>query len=399
MNKMEKSHYQSDADRFDRLYAQYDEAPFLYADVNDGILEERQKQSLFHKLGRKVLDFLKISTPTLEQERDAEMLPHVIAAYDAIENAHEAINVTRKNISKINSATTARLEALAEKEKEEKGRREAFDYTLSKASSAKTEMFRRQRAQEIVEREISSRLLTVDKLEEEALAGDSGVSVRSIPYGDDDVKVYDLRGFPYALLTTAIDFKVYKPSILEEGVAGIETARAVIKNPALWAQRRDEVEKSGSMRKIGPNVSLTDARGTTIHASYSDSGKLHNGRSGNSGGRVPLTYGFSKVTGDRIIGIYSNDGGTSNMEGDDMTHISDPATFMGRLDNLAPGAKYNEITMRRYSENGMPMLPDYIVAEDGIITEAMLKHAAYFGIPIVNIENKYYDYYKDPAAA
>lgn len=263
-------------------------------------------------------------------------------------------------------------------------------------------MFRRQRAQEIVEREINSRLLTVDTLEEETLAGDSGVSIRSIPYGDKDVKVYDLRGFPYALLTTAIDFKAYNGNAIRgEGgvVPGIETARAVRENPALWVLRRDEVEKSGSIRKIEPNVSLADARSVTIHASYSDSGKLHNGRRGNSGESVPLTYGFSKVTGDRIIAIYDNDGGTSNMEGDDMTHISDPAISMGRLENLAPGAGYNEITMRRYSENGMPMLPDYIVAEDGIITEAMLKHAAYFGIPIVNIENKYYDYYKNPVAA
>ena len=375
---------------------------FLYADVNNGILGERQKQSLFHKMGRKVLDFLKISTPTLEQERDAEMFPHVIAAHNAIESARKVINEARDNTSKINSVASAYVDALDKKEKEVANYREEIDRNLGEASSAKTEMFRRQRAQEIVEREINSRLLTVDTLEEEALAGDSGVSTRSIPYGDKDVKVYDLRGFPYALLTTAIDFKAYNGNAISGeggGVIGIETARAVKENPALWTLRRDEVEKSGSMRKIEPNVSLADARSVTIHASYSDSGKLHNGRRGNSGESVPLTYGFSKVAGDRIIAIYNNDGGTSNMEGEDMTHISDPATSIWRLDNLAPGAKYNEITMRRYSENGMPMLPDYIVAEDGIITEAMLKHAAYFGIPIVNVENKYYDYYKNPAAA
>ena len=201
---------------------------FLYADVNNGILGERQKQSLFHKMGRKVLDFLKISTPTLEQERDAEMLPHVIAAHNAIKNARKAIDVARDNASNINSATSAHTKALVKKEKEEKRRREDFDNTLLKASSAKTEMFRRQRAQEIVEREINSRLLTVDTLEEETLAGDSGVSVRSIPYGDKDVKVYDLRGFPYALLTTAIDFKAYNGNAIRgEGgvVPGIETAR------------------------------------------------------------------------------------------------------------------------------------------------------------------------------
>ena len=81
---------------------------FLYADVNNGILGERQKQSLFHKMGRKVLDFLKISTPTLEQERDAEMLPHVIAAHNAIKNARKAIDVARDNASKVNNAMSAR---------------------------------------------------------------------------------------------------------------------------------------------------------------------------------------------------------------------------------------------------------------------------------------------------
>ena len=201
---------------------------FLYADVNNGILGERQKQSLFHKMGRKVLDFLKISTPTLEQERDAEMFPHVIAAHNAIESARKVINEARDNTSKINSVASAYVDALDKKEKEVANYREEIDRNLGEASSAKTEMFRRQRAQEIVEREINSRLLTVDTLEEEALAGDSGVSTRSIPYGDKDVKVYDLRGFPYALLTTAIDFKAYNGNAIRgEGgvVPGIETAR------------------------------------------------------------------------------------------------------------------------------------------------------------------------------
>ncbi|MCR4753842.1 MAG: hypothetical protein K5837_05540 [Candidatus Saccharibacteria bacterium] len=125
-------------------------------------------------MGRKALDFLKVSTPTLEQERDTEMLPHVITAHGAINSAHEAIDEARDNTSKINSAASAHTKALAEKENEEKQRREDFDNILLSASSAKTEIFRRQRAQEIVEREISSRLLTVDTLEEETLAGDSG---------------------------------------------------------------------------------------------------------------------------------------------------------------------------------------------------------------------------------
>jgi hypothetical protein len=39
----------------------------------------------------------------------------------------------------------------------------------------------------------------------------------------------------------------------------------------------------------------------------------------------------------------------------------------------------------------MPKKPDYIIAENGNITKEALRHAKYFGIPIINVERKVYE--------
>ena len=51
---------------------------------------------------------------------------------------------------------------------------------------------------------------------------------------------------------------------------------------------------------------------------------------------------------------------------------------------------YNEVLLRRYSENGVPKRPDYIICENGVISEESLRHAKYYGIPILNINTKAY---------
>ena len=90
-----------------------------------------------------------------------------------------------------------------------------------------------------------------------------------------------------------------------------------------------------------------------------------------------------------MLSVTNGDGSTSNMEGDAETSISNPDE-LDMLEGAEGTNNYNEILLRRYSENGMPKRPDYIVAENGQITETMLRHAEYFGIPIINIDKDAY---------
>lgn len=234
-----------------------------------------------------------------------------------------------------------------------------------------------QRAQEIIEQDLNSRLLTVDNLETEVLSDNPEIQKRSVRFGGADIPVYDLRGLPFSILSTTIDYRKAN----EPGAIGTDTYKTVMENPAIWTERRDEAE-----RMIGFGTRNSNARGDTISTSYCNSEY-------NIGSRVSgeLIYGFEKVDADSIISIHNGDGGTSNMAGRAETNLDKNDMNKIKLLEGADGdGGYNEILLRRYSENGVAKRPDYIIVEDDKITEVVLKHAKFFNIPIVNIEQAVY---------
>lgn len=60
------------------------------------------------------------------------------------------------------------------------------------------------------------------------------------------------------------------------------------------------------------------------------------------------------------------------------------------VDNIPKWGGYNEIVLRRFAENGKAKPPDYLVIENGEISDDIKHHAAVFGVPIINVERKYY---------
>lgn len=241
--------------------------------------------------------------------------------------------------------------------------------------SRKRQRFERQRIQEIVERNLNSKLLTVEELEDESVLGDKGVEKHTVTYEESEIPVFDLKGAPFAMLTTTIDFRRFN----KPGDIGTETSRAVMDDPSIWAQRRDEAEQTS-----GFGTENADARGDTISCSYTNSEK-------NRTSKVPgeLVYGFGKVTGDSIIGIYGGDAGTVNMAGTSETKLWD-TNGIKNLEGPQQSHGYNEILLRRYSEDGAAKRPDYIVVDGAEIPEVALRHAKFFGIPIVRIEGSAY---------
>lgn len=242
--------------------------------------------------------------------------------------------------------------------------------------SRKKKRFRGQRIQEIVERDLNARLLTVEKLEEEVMAGNPGVQKRFVSFDGANIPVYDLIGIPFCILSTTVDHQ----SQNSLGRRGTETCRKVLADPSIWAERRDEAEKSS-----GFGTKESNARGDTISVSFRNSERSTKGYAPGN-----LYYGFERVWGDSIIDAYEYDAATDNMLGKKETRLSNPNTMKRLNDSIGENCR-DEILLRRYDENGMPKIPDYIITEDGDITNLTLTHAQYFHRPIINIVNSVYE--------
>ena len=236
--------------------------------------------------------------------------------------------------------------------------------------------YQRQRIQETSERAFNETLTPLEDIEAYAESGDERISTREVEYDGRTIKVYDLKGFPIKLLTHAIDFKGYGDG---HGIGSVMAGR-LQKDPSLWMRPRSE-----------NNINEYDGDSDCISTSYVDS-DINMFRGGNIGGKnFTLKYGFDHVLPDSILQIRSHDGATTrNIGGANGSFLERSNHFLP--DDLAESSTeyYNEVQIRRFDEAGKPRKPDYIVLNDGKGMETMLKHAAYFDIPIINIESAEY---------
>ena len=234
--------------------------------------------------------------------------------------------------------------------------------------------FQKQRIQEASERAFNETLTPLEEIEAYAESGDERISAREVKTENGKkVKVYDLKGFPMRFLTTAIDYKKDNP--LDR--IGWEMSEALQKNPALWDRKRDEI---------------TNGDSDCISLSYIDT-DINLFRLGNTGERnFRMRYGFDHVLPDSILSITHIDGGTMRNFGKARD------SFLSRSDAYIPEelarrskSEYNEVQIRRFDEVGRPRRPDYIVVYDEKEMKTMLRHAEYFGIPILNINVREYE--------
>ena len=246
----------------------------------------------------------------------------------------------------------------------------------SDAERKKLDRLKTQRVQEIVEKDLNSRLLKVEDLEAETFFDNPEIQKHIIVFRGSEIPVYDLKGLPFTLLSHTVDYRNSGGPTLDE--IGQETYLKVMEDPGVWAERQDKV-----MEASGYGTRNKDARGNTISASFWNSKtNIESYKSGE------LIYGFEQVSADSIINIYCKDGNTKNMYGKEDAGLSNP----NKLDEISrphAGGQYNEVLLRRYSENGIPKNPDYIITE-GTVSEIALKHASFFNIPIININKAVY---------
>ena len=347
--------------------------------------EARRKQvstrpGLFKQATRFVMDKLGIKTSGSEERRNREAMHIALIEYHEEEllrqkewEEKQKIEAAQQKEREARKAAQERIEK-AQKEQEELERemRTARDI----AEQNKRNRFEKQRIQEIVEQDLNSRLLKVEDLETEVFSNNPEIQKHEMVFEGSEIPVYDLKGLSFAILSHTVDYRnVDNP--LDE--IGQNTYREVMKNPGVWNERQDK-----AMETSGFGTRNENARGDTISTSFRDSEK-------NIDSYVPgeLIYGFEQVSADSIISISNGDGGTSNMAGRSETNLSDP-NILDQITGVNGTSIYNEVLLRRYSENGVPKSPDYIIT-NGTVSETALKHAKFFNIPIINIDRTAYE--------
>ena len=262
----------------------------------------------------------------------------------------------------------------------------------------KTEEIRSDRTQEAIERRLNESLTTVDDIDEAFESGDSRIKKRTIEFEGKKVVVYELSdNYPFRMLSTTINFK-------GPGSLGWDTGQRIIKNPSAWARTLEEAKASGEYgetigtRAAGNVISLSYVNSRTNIDSRAMAGKNDMGQS-----CPPLIYGFSKIRPSSLLDIGDTDLTTDNMSGKRTNVSSNQIDAIESLESNPHGG-HNEIRILRYDEAGNPLLPDYILTQDtyGITTgdadlnpepinETNLRHAAYFGVPIIFIRRRSYN--------
>ena len=377
MKKISENYDKQERPRIDKIKAGLSD----YKMMN----EARRKQvstrpGLFKQATRFVMDKLGIKTSGSEERRNREAMHIALIEYHEEEilrqkewEEKQKIEAAQQKEREARKAAQERIEK-AQKEQEELERemRTARDI----AEQNKRNRFEKQRIQEIIEQDLNSRLLKVEDLETEAFSNNPEIQKHEMVFEGSEIPVYDLKGLPFAILSHTVDYRnVDNP--LDE--IGQNTYREVMKNPGVWNERQDK-----AMEASGFGTRDENARGDTISTSFRDSEK-------NIDSYVPgeLIYGFEQVSADSIISISNGDGGTSNMAGRSETNLNDP-NILDQITGANGTSIYNEVLLRRYSENGIPKSPDYIIT-NGTVSETALKHAKFFNIPIINIDRVAYE--------
>lgn len=340
-----------------------------------------RKPSTLRKVGRVALDVMRIHPQSSEQRRDREAMGLAISEYDA---EAESQRQWRDWVQKKQAVS----ERLRREEEEDRKEAEALERDMVEAMDVMRrrshELTIGQRNQEIIEREINSRLLTVDKLEEEVLSGSHEVSKGVIDYDGAQIPIYYLKGIPFSMLSHAVDYR--RLDWQDEGHIGVGTSKALFDDPSIWSEHEENALADKSYA-----YDVYNTKGNLISTSY-----INSESNIDAACKGELRYGFDKVVGGSFLDFWSCDGGAPNYK--DSSSIDSSVrriNYNKVLDELnSPGSNwggYNEVLLKRYSDTGLPLLPSYIITESGEIADQALRHAKYFNIPIVDINREIYD--------
>ena len=341
--------------------------------------------STLRKIGRLALDRLGIHFDRSETRRKREAMAVAVREYD---KEREQEELERQRCLEEQEAKYKRQEA-ERKAAEASRKKVAFERDFVSGMDTyrrqKQKRFQKQRVQEQIEQDLNRRLLTVDGLEDEILAENPEVEKTTQTYEGTEVPIYTLKGIPFSMISHDVEYRSIDSSNPDH--IGAQTSKRLVEDPSIWAQSESEAtQDSGFGTREG------SARGNVISTSYINSESNLDSRVSNTSGHADLCYGFSHIDSGELLYTSQSDGGTPNVIDKNTETLLDETDLrvIDALEGASSRAGYNEFLIRRYSETGEAHRPDYIIAENGKITESMLRHAAFFGIPIVNIDRAAY---------
>lgn len=339
-----------------------------------------QEPKLWRKIGRVALDAVNLHPRRSERKRQQEALAVATREIEE-ERAERRFEV---EMGRLSSQTGSEVRRIMRDEEQERREKERFERDMAEGMDAhryhERERYELERKQEFLERDLNEKLVTVDELEGQVEAGNLDVEKHFTEYEGKEIPIYDLKGLPFAMLSHSIEYR--KVNYNDDYHMGVQTSKQLVENPEIWKQRNDEFE----LVQVGGT-----ARGNVISAPYINSEHNLNTRCHETNRKPDICYGFERVEGDAILASWVGDMGSTNSFGG-MRGATRNLLDWSVLEAMPTGWDgYNEVVLRRYDETGKPRLPDYIIAQNGEITDGMLKHAAAFNIPVVNIEEKYYN--------
>lgn len=359
------------------ILAKYDEderarVDKIKSEYFGGNIEEEPEvisPSTLKKMGRLVLDNLNITIPAVEKRRNREA--ESIAMKELRDEQQKKAERVRKIKAELDEETELRridkgLRDFADSIKSEEIDKEQLAGRIADIRSELEDVrYGNTRAQEIIERNINESIVKIDELDILASGGNEGVDKTTEKYNEDIIPVYNLKGYPCEMLVHSVGYKIHGPG--EGRKLREDLAERAVEDPSFWAKKKGEVEG-------GSNLLCT----SYVNLSTFPKAFVHN----------PPIYGFSKIRANSVQ-LFTNGDANSGTD-----WYADPllkgVAVKGIPTHIRPGAGYNELTIKRYSDDGEPLLPDYIVTENGEITDIDKKHADYFKIPIVNIDQRYY---------
>lgn len=343
-------------------------------------------RSRVRKIGRMVLDLPMFSAllPRLSMSSQRQRTQEAMrTAYDEEKAESEALEEQRRTAEEQHERERQERETRRQTEQAERERlalerdmAEAMDrYRYNRNVRYETNII-----QELSERAFNEKLTKLEDVALAAEAGGSEVSQRKVDFDGKELTVYDLKGLPFTFLQHNICFKG-TGGTGDANRLGAATAKHLQDHPEFWAEKQQEESRYGG--------NSSAAISNTISSSYINLDELTNGSLDMEG----EFYGFDHVLPDSILQIINNDGGTANTLNTAFLkkrHPYLPEHLERPNHELMPFSPYNEVQTRRYDGSGSPRLPDYMIAKDNRLSDVTLRHAAYFDIPIINIDTKVY---------
>lgn len=238
------------------------------------------------------------------------------------------------------------------------------------------------KVQELTERAFNEKLTSIEEIAAHAEAGE-GASVETLEYDGREIPVYHVNQLPIKFLQTTINYKeANRGTPFGKHGIGFKSMENLVENPSFW-------ENDISVMKDFENKSNDERLANTISASYVDEEYSDYGAVdfSVSGEELPISYAFTRIQPDSLVYARGADVASGQSMGDRQPKSSDFASVDPDKFIIDSRNGYNELVLRRYDLTTGKLLyrPDFIRTKNGQISEGMLKHAAYFNIPIVDI--------------